>query len=251
MQSNDLMPLKCIKKSLVQSFGYVTTNNWSCQYASIIESSSLSACLFIFFLWLKSKSPYFLLIVELWQSSWHREEPLCMCFPLCMPFLWLKRPRKQMYGKSKERKNVRICVLLDNWTSGRWKVWSLFSSGCKGKLWRGERRTGWCGWVQGMISFWSNIFILCWSWGAHSFPRGHLSKVNFFAWGACWRKALTLHQLQRRGWPLTDKCYPSKSGVECIDHILLHCVKARELWHLQFSLFGVIWVHPLSVRGHS
>ena len=33
-----------------------------------------------------------------------------------------------------------------------------------------------------------------------------------------------------------------------MDHILLHYTRTRVLWHLLFSLFGVVWVLPSSIR---
>ena len=35
---------------------------------------------------------------------------------------------------------------------------------------------------------------------------------------------------------------------ETINHILIHCSKANILWDLVFSLFGVNWVLPFTVR---
>ena len=63
-----------------------------------------------------------------------------------------------------------------------------------------------------------------------------------------WEKALTLDQLQKRGWPLANRCYLCQRHEESIDHILLLCVKARILWALLFSLFGVQWVLPATVK---
>ncbi|RVX22474.1 Histone-lysine N-methyltransferase ASHR1 [Vitis vinifera] len=43
-----------------------------------------------------------------------------------------------------------------------------------------------------------------------------------------------------------SKVFPTK---EMIDHILVHCSKARVLWDFVFSLFGVNWVLPFTVRS--
>nr|CAN72177.1 hypothetical protein VITISV_012537 [Vitis vinifera] len=74
------------------------------------------------------------------------------------------------------------------------------------------------------------------------------SKVGFFAWEASWGKVLTQDQLKRRGWKLANRCPLCCDEEETINHILIHCPKAKVLWDLLFSLFGVNWVIPFSVR---
>ena len=67
-------------------------------------------------------------------------------------------------------------------------------------------------------------------------------KVGFFAWEATWGKALTLDQIQRRGWSLANKCFFCYNEEESIDLIFVHCVKVRVIWQLLFALFGMSWV---------
>lgn len=38
-----------------------------------------------------------------------------------------------------------------------------------------------------------------------------------------------------------------KKDGETLDHLLLHCLVAHELWSLVFSFFGVNWVMPGSI----
>ena len=74
------------------------------------------------------------------------------------------------------------------------------------------------------------------------------TKVSFFAWEASWGKVLTQDQLKRRGWILANRCFLCCDDEETINHVLIHCPKARVLWNLMFSLFGVNWVLPLTIR---
>ncbi|RVX03908.1 putative ribonuclease H protein [Vitis vinifera] len=73
-------------------------------------------------------------------------------------------------------------------------------------------------------------------------------RVSFFVWEATWKKSITLDRLQRRGFSLANRCYLCLVEEESIDHILLHCGLARSLWSFLFSLFGVSWVLPSSIR---
>ena len=75
-----------------------------------------------------------------------------------------------------------------------------------------------------------------------------LQRWVFFAWEASWRKVLTQDQLKRRGWILANRCSLCCAEEETINHILVHCSKAKVLWDLVLSLFGVNWVLPFTVR---
>ena len=54
-------------------------------------------------------------------------------------------------------------------------------------------------------------------------------KMSFFAWEASWGKVMTLDQLKKRGRPLANRCYLYEEEEETLNHLLVHCPKARML----------------------
>ena len=74
------------------------------------------------------------------------------------------------------------------------------------------------------------------------------SKVGFIAWEASWGRILTLDQIKKRGRALSNRCFLCEEE-ETVEHLLLHCAKAKVLWNLFLVIVGVQWVFPLLVRG--
>ena len=73
-------------------------------------------------------------------------------------------------------------------------------------------------------------------------------KLGFFAWEASWGKVLTLDQLKRRGIPLANRCFLCEEYEETIDHLLIHCARAKLLWDLLLAITEDNWVFPRTVR---
>ena len=68
------------------------------------------------------------------------------------------------------------------------------------------------------------------------------TRVAFFVWTTTVGKILTLDNLQKRNVMVMEWCYMCKSWGESIDHLLLHCEVANEVWNVFFQLFGVSWL---------
>ena len=68
-------------------------------------------------------------------------------------------------------------------------------------------------------------------------------KTAFFSWTAALGRLLTIDNLRKRHLILVDWCCMCKQSGESVDHLLLHCSLAHELWSMVFGLVG--WCHAV------
>jgi hypothetical protein len=74
------------------------------------------------------------------------------------------------------------------------------------------------------------------------------TRVAFFSWTATLGRILTIDNLRKRRVLIIDWCCMCKSDGESVNHLLLHCPLAQDLWNLVFTLFGVSKVMPRGVE---
>jgi hypothetical protein len=73
------------------------------------------------------------------------------------------------------------------------------------------------------------------------------TRVAFLVWSAALGKILTHDNLRKRNVVVIEWCCMCKKNRESMDHLLLHCEVARDLWSCIFILFGIEWVMPRMV----
>ena len=74
------------------------------------------------------------------------------------------------------------------------------------------------------------------------------SKINFFVWMVALGRILTNENFRKHQLVVIDWCCMCKRVGETINHLLLHCLIARELlWGMVFRLFRISWVIPQDV----
>ena len=64
------------------------------------------------------------------------------------------------------------------------------------------------------------------------------TSVAFFSWTAILGRILTIDNLRKQWVLIIDWYCMCKSNGEFVNHLLLHCPTALELWNLIFTLFG-------------
>lgn len=73
-------------------------------------------------------------------------------------------------------------------------------------------------------------------------------RVTFFAWEACGECILTIDKLKSRGLFVPNWCYMYVKNEESCNHVLLWCSGAFGIWSLIYSLIGISWMMPVSIR---
>uniref|UniRef100_A0A2N9HXJ9 Reverse transcriptase domain-containing protein n=1 Tax=Fagus sylvatica TaxID=28930 RepID=A0A2N9HXJ9_FAGSY len=69
-------------------------------------------------------------------------------------------------------------------------------------------------------------------------------RVAFFVWTTALGKILTTENLRKRRVIILDWCCMCKSSGESVNHLLVHCPVAWELWSMVLVMFGKNWVMP-------
>ncbi|RVW49018.1 Transposon TX1 uncharacterized 149 kDa protein [Vitis vinifera] len=163
--------------------------------------------------------------VKFWKDIWCGNTPLCEAFPSLSFNDWeLEAVASLLSVLQGKRLNVGLedRVVWNASKNGIFSVKSLYNTLDSG----------------GAVPFpWRIIWSPC-------VP----TKVGFFAWEASWGKVLTQDHLKRRGWSLANRCFLCCDDEETINHILIHCPKAKVLWNLMFTMFRVNWVLQFTVK---
>ncbi|RVW78924.1 putative ribonuclease H protein [Vitis vinifera] len=193
--------------------------------------------------------------VKFWKDIWWGNFPLCNSFPSLYAFASSKEAWVEEFWDTSGVEGVwspRFSRPFNDWEVEEVERLLLTIRGARLSPLM-EDRMRWKVTSNGSFSV-KSLYNDLSSRRAGLFPHGLIwnpsvpSKVCFFAWEASWGKVLTMDQLKKRGWAVANRCFLCCEEEESIDHILIHCSKARVLWELLFALFGVCWVLPSSAR---
>jgi hypothetical protein len=193
--------------------------------------------------------------IRFWEDVWCGDRTLREEFPSLYSIASLKDASiadNMEYSSESIQWNVQFSRLIQDWEVGELAAFykCLYEYKMQGegrdKLWWMPSRKG----VFEVKTFYRALS----PHGAVSFPWKSVWKskapprVAFFVWTAMHNKILTLDNIGRRGLVVVNRCWLCESDVESVDHLLLHCAVARDLWITFFARFGLCWVMPRSVK---
>ena len=87
---------------------------------------------------------------------------------------------------------------------------------------------------------------VCFPWRSIWRPKVP-SRVAFFLCTAALVQILAVDNMRKRHVLVINWCCMCKRSAKMVDHLVLHCSSARELWSMVFSLFGIQWTMPKGV----
>jgi hypothetical protein len=193
-------------------------------------------------------------LIRFWDDVWCAEEPLKMAYPELYRIACVKDAPVADFVQVRDNAvhwEVTFTRLAQDWELE--SISSFFDllysaniiSSEKDKMcWKPARSKGFQ-----VKSFYTQLT----SSGPGCFPWKSIWKakvpprVAFFVWTAALGKILTADNLRRRGMIVVSWCCMCKADGESVDHLLLHCPYAKELWDMIFGLFGLQWVMPKRV----
>ncbi|WMV34161.1 hypothetical protein MTR67_027546 [Solanum verrucosum] len=73
-------------------------------------------------------------------------------------------------------------------------------------------------------------------------------KIICFCWTALYEACLTQDNLYKRKHVIVNGCYLCQKAAESNRHFFLHCTVTANLWNMFYSLFGLSWVMPHSIK---